>query len=256
MAVIDTKDWLEREFTDPVKIVAKCHEGMSKENTGQFYRYLKKHGMYTPSPRSRKDLDSLIEIDIWGKVEKVFNKYKQLWNGFDIPVFIFPFRNSGSLARTKENKSGLAFKDMMFLFVHPGISEKELEAVFVHEYHHVCRLNKLKGKQGQYTLLDSIIMEGLAENAVSKHVGKEYLAHWTSLYNDRELITYYERYIKERLHTKQTNELHDALLYGKKPYPSMLGYCIGYYMVCKHGLVPVKKSFMMPSREFLKKMDS
>lgn len=256
MAVIDTKDWLEKEFSNPVKIVAKCHDEMFKENTEQFYRYLKKHGMYTPSPRSRKDLDHLIERDIWGKAEKLFEKYKQDWDGLDIPVYIFPLKNAGTLARTKENKSGLAFKDRMFLFVQPGLSDKEFEAVFVHEYHHVCRMNKLNKKKGPYTLLDSIIMEGLAEHAVSKHVGKEYLANWTRLYNDRDLHSYYEQYIKEKLDINQSDELHDALLYGKSPYPSMLGYCTGYYIVCRNGLVPIKKSFLMPSRDFLKKLDS
>ncbi|RFU64131.1 DUF2268 domain-containing protein [Peribacillus glennii] len=254
LAVIDTKEWLENDFTDPVKIASKCSESLSEENSEQFYRYLKKHGMYSPSSRSKKDFHYLLERDIWGKTEHFFNKYKDLWDGFDVPIYIFPLRNQGVLGRAKETKSGLAFKDRMFLFVSPGIIEEELEAVFVHEYHHVCRLNRLKKQSSQSTLLDSIIMEGLAEHAVSKHVGKEHVAGWTRLYSEQQLVSFYEKYLKDRLGIKRSDELHDALLLGKSPYPSMLGYCTGYYLVSNYGLIPIKKSFTIPSRIFVKRL--
>ncbi|MDQ0217532.1 hypothetical protein ELQ35_06665 [Peribacillus cavernae] len=255
MAVINTKEWLENDFAEPLKIVAKCKELFSESNPKPLYKYLQSHGMYSPSSRAKKGLENLIERDIWGATEGIYHKYKELWAGSEIPVYIFPFRESNGLSRTKSNKSGLAFKDKLFLFVHSSISDKELEAVFVHEYHHVCRLNRLKKNPEQYTLLDSMIMEGLAEYAVLKHVGKQYLAKWTSLYDEKELLKYYDRYLKTQLQTKRTEELHDELLLGAKPFPSMLGYCTGYYLVSKAGLVPVKKSFTIFSEEILKKAD-
>jgi uncharacterized protein YjaZ len=256
MAIINTNDWLEKDFADPVKIVRQCMELFLETNPEQLYQYLKQHGMYSPSGRARKGLEHLMKRDIWGKTDSIFKKYNTLWNGFDIPIFIFPIREPGGWTKAKDNKSGLAFKDKMFLFVHSGISDKELEAVFVHEYHHVCRLNLLKKNPEQATLLDSMIMEGLAECAVLKHVGKEYVAKWTSLYEEKELLVYYSRHIKERLHIKRTDRLHDPLLMGIKPYPPMLGYCTGFYMVRKKGLIPVKKSFTIDSEVFETIMDS
>ncbi|WP_180954573.1 DUF2268 domain-containing protein [Bacillus sp. V5-8f] len=255
MAVIDTKEWLEKDFNNPVNILAKCSVSLSKESSDQFYHYLKKHGMYSPSARSKKDFQQLMERDVWGLTDHFFTKYNDIWDGFDIPVYIFPLRNQGLLGRSKETKSGLAFKDRMFLFISPGIGEKELEAVFVHEYHHVCRLNRIIKQPSEYTLLDSIIMEGLAEYAVLKHVGNEQVAHWTRLYTEQELDAFFKKYLKGRLGTRRSDELHDALLLGKRPYPSMLGYCSGYDLVNKHGLIPIKKSFTIPSHVFVEGME-
>jgi uncharacterized protein YjaZ len=256
MAVINTRDLLESDFAKPSKIIEKYNTFISEPDPGQFYQYLKSHGMYTPSLRVKKDLGRLIDEDIWGRTKQIFKKYMQLWDGFDIPVFIFPYRESGGWTRSRSNKSGLAFKDKLFLFVNSSISEKELEAVFVHEYHHVCRLNLLEKNSDKFTLLDSMIMEGLAEFAVSKHVGTEYLAHWTSLYSEKELLTHYQRYLKDRLQTTRTERLHDELLLGIKSYPTMLGYCMGYYLVNKSKLLPVKQTFTISSDAFLTQMDT
>ena len=54
----------------------------------------------------------------------------------------------------------------MFLFLTPSLAEKELEALIVHEYHHICRLKILAKPYHEFTLLDSILMEGFAEYAV------------------------------------------------------------------------------------------
>ncbi|CAH0344475.1 DUF2268 domain-containing putative Zn-dependent protease [Bacillus sp. CECT 9360] len=255
MTVINTREWLENDLANPIEMLKKCNESYTKAELEQYYEYLKRFGMYTPSAKIRQDLDRLIDKDIWGKTKQIFSKYKGLWKGTDIPVYIFPYKGSGRLLRTQDNKSGLAFKDRLFLFIHSTISDKELEAVFVHEYHHVCRLNLLKKSPAKYTLLDSIILEGLAEYAVSKHVGKDYLAKWTSLYGESELLNYYERYLKKKLQTKRSDELHDQLLLGMKPFPSMLGYCAGYYMVKNAGLIPIKKTFTISSEVFLEKME-
>ena len=56
--------------------------------------------------------------------------------------------------------------------------------MLIHEYHHVCRLHHLKKDQKEYTLLDTMIMEGLAERTVGKYLGTKYLANWTKLYQE------------------------------------------------------------------------
>ena len=59
--------------------------------------------------------------------------------------------------------------------------------MFTHEYNHVCRLSKFQKSEEDYVLLDSIILEGLAENAVRERLGEEFLATWTSYYSNEEL---------------------------------------------------------------------
>lgn len=254
MAVINTREWLENDLSNPVAMLRNCDESLTDAQLEQYYEYLTKFGMYTPTAAIKQDLKRLVDKDIWGTTKEFYSKYKDLWKGIDIPVYIFPYKGSGGLLRVKNNKSGLAFQDRLFLFVNSSISERELEAVFVHEYHHVCRLNRLKKAPETFTLLDSMIMEGLAEYAVSKHVGKDYLAKWTFLYKEAELVKLYERHLKQQLQMRRSDPLHDQLLIGMKPYPSMLGYCAGYYMVKQAGLIPIKKTFTISSKAFLKTM--
>lgn len=89
--------------------------------------------------------------------------------------------------RDQNGKSGLAFKDKLFLFLSDQNSDNEIRALLVHEYNHVCRLAKNGKQEENYVLLDSIILEGLAENAVRELVGEEYLAKWTSYYTEGQL---------------------------------------------------------------------
>ena len=98
------------------------------------------------------------EKKVWDQTEIFLKKFRKLWNGPDVPVFLFPAR--GSLFAVSR-KSGVAFQKALFLFVPAEITEKELEVIFVHEYHHVCRLHNMKNMNDS-TLLDTLIMEGLA----------------------------------------------------------------------------------------------
>lgn len=46
--------------------------------------------------------------------------------------------------RGDENKSGVSFPNQLFLFIGEVENDKELEALFIHEYHHVCRIHHQK----------------------------------------------------------------------------------------------------------------
>ena len=51
------------------------------------------------------------------------------------------------------------------------LQKQELQALFAHEYNHVCRIHILKTLD-EMTLLDSLILEGLAEDAVKDLYGE------------------------------------------------------------------------------------
>ncbi|PLS15471.1 hypothetical protein CVD28_22410 [Bacillus sp. M6-12] len=251
MAVINTFEWLERKEVSQKDICSYFQELLNEENPRRLYSHLRNHGMYIEQQGMKRQLEGLMKRNVWELAAKFLHSYQSTWKGPDIPVLIFPLQPKGIFSRRMENKSGLAFRDKLFLFLNPSISDKELEALFVHEYHHVCRLNTFKKNEEDYTLLDAMVMEGLAEQAVKEHVGPEYLAKWTSLYNEKTIRKLYEPYLKNNLHVKNNDPLHDELLYGTNGKPIMLGYCTGYTIVNCNKEIKNLDSFRSMSKVYL-----
>lgn len=256
MSVIRTDQWLQEEFDRPVKICDKLQPYFNGQNANKIYDQLINFGMYRPSRSTWNNLNSMIEEKAWDKVEQLFRKYKNKWNGPDIPVFLFPLEQSGGFfIREEKSKAGVSFPDKMFLFLSQYEDQKEIEALLVHEYHHVCRLNMLNKKLENYTLLDSIIIEGLAEYAVLKNCGREYLASWCRMYTEKELLNFWDKYLKKELVKKKNERGHDELLYGGGRIPKLLGYAAGYNIISKfyekHNY-STKLSFTIPAARYLK----
>ncbi len=251
--MLKTDEWLKKYLNSPLLICSKLKKLFNEDSPQRVYQYLSRNGMYKYSSRSEYDFKLLMKNRVWEKVEGYYKHYKKLWNGPEIPILIFPHTSQGFFS-SKGRKSGLAFKDKMFLFYTPGLSDKELEAVFVHEYHHVCRLNFLKKDINQFTLMDSIILEGLAEHAVLSYVGERHLADWTRFYSAKEIKRIGNTLIKPHLELKKNEELHDQILYGLGRYPRMIGYAAGFHAVShmkeKH-LVTDRATFNKPSETFL-----
>lgn len=256
MGVIRTDQWLKKEFDRPVRICQKLTPYFKGQNANEIYDQLLKFGMYRPSRSAFNNLNWMKEQKTWDKVEQLFNKYQNKWNGPDIPVFLFPIAQPGGIffSREEKSKAGVSFPDKMFLFLSHLDDPKEIEAILVHEYHHVCRLSMLNKKMENYTLLDSIIIEGLAEYAVLKNCGKEYLANWCHMYSEKEVSNYWGKYLKNHLDKKKTERGHDELLYGGGRIPKLLGYAIGYNIVGKYyenHHYSTKLSFTIPAQKYL-----
>lgn len=260
MGIIRTDEWLKEDFDRPVKICESLLPYFKGLKANEIYNLLLKYGMYRPGWRTQKNLESMIENNIWNQVEKIFFKYKTKWSGANIPIFIFPLEQKGGIFFRQEvrNKAGVSFPDKMFLFLSHYDDPKELEALIVHEYHHVCRLRALNKKMEDYTLLDSIIIEGLAEYAVLKNCGKEYVANWCHIYSERELSLFWNHFLKKQLGKKKTERIHDELLYGGGRIPALLGYAAGYNIVrnfFKSENYSTKLSFSIPAANFIEKME-
>lgn len=225
-------------------------------NPQKIYDYLLEFGMYKPSRRSKKNFEELLGRQQWNKIEKIFLKYKKKWDGPDIPIFIFPM-NEGNARLMKEGKgkSGVSFRDKLFLFLTPIEDEKEIEALFVHEYHHVCRMQRQQKDPSEYTLLDSIILEGLAEHAVLMNCGEQYTGEWSRRYSTETLAGYWENGLSEKLFITRKDKMHDQLLFGLGNRPRLLGYAMGFEMVKQYKQrenFTEKASFKIPSKVFTK----
>ncbi|WP_157733743.1 DUF2268 domain-containing putative Zn-dependent protease [Cytobacillus kochii] len=254
MPVIRTDEWLNQHFTDPEKLIEPLLDSFHENEPQRLYQFLSSFGMYSPNRRNKEQFKQLKENRTWEKVELLLNKYRKNWKGPDVPIYLFPIAQGGLFFRTSYVKSGLSFPDKMFLFLAQLEDEKELEALFVHEYHHICRMKRLKKEMAEYTLLDSIVLEGLAEWAVEKSCGKSYRSKWCTEH-DRERIRYYwHKYVKNNIDIKRDNELHDQILFGEGKYPKMLGYSIGYEIVSMYDnekKIKLKESMVIPSKLFL-----
>ncbi|MFD1735301.1 DUF2268 domain-containing protein [Bacillus salitolerans] len=256
MGVIDTKTWLKEYGEKPIKVCEQLKSYFKKMSAKEIYDLLSINGMYRPSIFNRNhQLEPFLEMDYWKVVQKYYTKLRKTWNGPDVPIFIFPVNERQQQIMNEFNgKSGLAFPDKLFLFLKSRVDEREIMALLTHEYHHVCRLKYVSKNERDVTLLDTILLEGLAEQAVRKYCGSQYNASWTAYYTDDELQTFYNEFMKPNKSLRISDEQYFDLLYGLKRYPKMLGYCVGFYIVdqCirKHNL-PFSKMEQLSSEEIL-----
>ncbi|AST90588.1 MULTISPECIES: DUF2268 domain-containing protein [Sutcliffiella] len=232
MPIIQTDKWLQQDYFEPLKLCKRLLLFFEDVTDKELYDYLRSHGMYCPVRGGLETIDSLKEKDVWGIVQEAYKELKKKWNGPTIPVFIFPSDvYNREIQKDFNGKSGVAFKDKLFLFLPEHINKNELKALLTHEYNHICVLRREKKKEDEYTFFDSILIEGLAESAVKDQLGEAYVSKWTNYYNNETCNKYYLQFVVPNLHVKNYEKEHMNLLYGKRGYPKMLGYCIGYYLI-------------------------
>jgi uncharacterized protein YjaZ len=229
MAVIRTDALLLKHYDEPLVVCKRLLRYIPFASEKEVYTYLKMQGMYEPVSGGKDSVKNLQESRLWSKLQREFESLSTWLEGPDIPIFIFPLYRLFALER-KVNKNGMATKEVILLFGELNITLQEWKALLTHEYHHVVRMHVLEGKEND-TLLDSMIMEGLAEYAVYERLGESYNAEWTKLYTKEEAISMWRRLIRKKQETKKNTKQHDILLNGLGFYPAMFGYNIGYYIV-------------------------
>ncbi|WP_233269903.1 DUF2268 domain-containing protein [Heyndrickxia camelliae] len=253
--VIRTDKWLDESFYNPEEMLSKSKGSSNEKRNRGFYQYLKGFGMYQPSNFNKNIFEALKKGSYWQKVDRLYDKYKKLWNGPEVNIYIFPINGANrQLIRQTNGKSGVTFEKNLYLFLSPLQDSKELEALFVHEYHHATRMHHLNKRPLDYTLLDSLILEGLAETAVEEYCGEEYLAEWTRGYSERHLQRFWKSDFKERLTINRRNWMHDDLLFGRKFVPRMMGYAIGYKIISeykKYHEFSIERTISAPSEDLL-----
>jgi len=235
MTVIRTDQWLEDLHDQPIKVIGKLKPYFKKEvDSEDIYDYLCHHGMYRKKLTTHF-VEDLRQFRWWDIISNEERRLKQYWKGPTIPIFIFPSdATNRKIMKEYNGKSGLAFNDKLFLFLSPQNEEKEIKSLFIHEYNHVCRLANIKSNEEEVTLLDSIILEGMAENAVREQVGEDYVAPYVNYYSEHELMKMWEKIIKPNLSIMRNEKKHFQLLYGQGFYPKMAGYCVGYFLIKKY----------------------
>ncbi len=247
MSVISTDQWLDAYVTNKKEsmesniklqrdlLCKKLEHYYLSANSHEIHSHLVQHGFFLPSLLDKPIIESMSKKKIWTIVEEEWKQLRMEWKGPNIPIFIFPSNIRNKQIRNDFNGiAGLAHRDKVFLFVTGHTTSTELKALITHEYNHVCRLEYLNQNEDKINLLDSLIIEGLAEMAVNERLGKECLAKWTSEYSLKAALKNWEKWIKPNLETKKSDSLHNQLLYGKGPYPSWVGYNVGFHLVSSY----------------------
>lgn len=235
MSIIRTDQWLEDFYEQPIKLCEKIKEFFDGAQAYEIYHYLTLYGMYRPYKNGKDQVRKFRENKVWEIVQNEEQQLQKIWEGPDVPVFIFPSDTKNKQFKNDFNgKSGLAFKNKLFILISEDTPEKELRALFTHEYNHVCRLCKFQKDEEDYVLLDTIILEGLAENAVLERYGEEFISAWSSCYSAGELEKIWSSLVYPNRNLFKADLKHQEILYGLGPYPKMTGYCVGYYLVRKY----------------------
>ncbi|WP_428911589.1 DUF2268 domain-containing protein [Niallia sp. Krafla_26] len=235
MSVIETDKWLLESYNRPIEICEKLRLFFDGVYASEIYDYLLLHGMYDPLTNGKDQITKLQRKQVWEIVQHEVQILQKLWKGPDIPIFIFPSDTRNEIMKKEFNgKAGLSFKDKIFLFISEENHEAEIRSLLTHEYNHVCRLTYYSKVEDDYTLLDTIILEGLAENAVRERIGEKFMSSWTSYYTDKELQIMWEKFMAPNRTILKTDPKHHEILYGSALYPKMAGYSVGYFLVKKY----------------------
>lgn len=273
MAVVQTSKWLDAYMakkdkeTSKIKVRKHHQEQISGRlkpyfhhaNTVEIHEHLLRNGLFLPSPDDKSIIKSLKEKNCWETVKTSLTKLRKDWHGPDVPVFILPSNvQNRKLQADFNGLSGLSYPDKVFLFVTPYNKKVELEKLLIHEYNHVCRLKHLDKSEANMDLLDSIVLEGLAEMAVEERLGKEHLAKWATLYPSKTALYHWEKWLQPNCTVKRAERRHYELLYGKGFIPRWAGYNAGYHMVSSYVAntnSTIEQMLDVPAETILKESD-
>lgn len=212
-------------------VMKKLLHYFPKYTEDSLYKYLLSHGLSNLSIECKKDMELLFEKNTWKSLSEEFEQLRRDFNGPDLPIFILPcHRTRNMFKNTVYHRGGIAHKNCICLFLSPIEGILQHKAVLLHEYHHIVRLTKLY-KNKKVTLLDAMILEGLAETAVLEKYGEEVQAPWTKQYSSKQCEFYYNKYLVDHLQLTSNEDGFSKYLYGGNGIPKLLGYSVGYDIV-------------------------
>ncbi|WP_165763769.1 DUF2268 domain-containing protein [Halalkalibacter urbisdiaboli] len=233
------KQWLakrngiEKYKLQQQTIIYPLAERFQTEDIQGFHHYLNHLGLFSADTNIESTLETFFNKNWWYIVQDQFERLKKKWGGPDIPIYLFPVEAKHPIITVDLGKKmGLTLPKLIILFIDGLIKEDDVRALVTHEYHHACRLSNTEETEETIPLVESMLMEGLAELAVNEEVGKHALAGWTSYYDDTWQDTWFERWLKPHLFLKGRDN-HYLYLYGASTLgiPKWLGYYWGYLVV-------------------------
>ncbi|MBN8211153.1 hypothetical protein JI666_20755 [Bacillus sp. NTK071] len=130
-----------------------------------------------------------------------------------------------------------------------------IKSVVTHEYHHHWRISALGLKEDGETLLDRMVLEGLAEHFVMVRLGDEYLGPYKDALSETQAKTIWESTYRKHINDKGTTT--DIYMFGSDDMdvPFWGGYSIGFYLIKwflnKNKDLSIKDLTLVPSNKFI-----
>jgi len=146
-------------------------------------------------------------------------------------VFVFPWFPSDKESLFNGSFGFAAYSCVLHLFIAPDIFTKESVADSVaHEINHTISYYHHFDRYAQWSLLDHMANEGLAEN-FREDVLKTKPSPWaTALSEQKAFELLKEIYL---LLNSKDSKTHRAVLFGNDKYERWTGYSVGYWLVKK-----------------------
>ncbi|SDZ85829.1 Uncharacterized protein YjaZ [Thalassobacillus cyri] len=232
---------------------------LSKIPPAELQAILLKHGLFEPFEwkHIHRSVREMEKRDIWKIVEEEYHRLKRKWHGPEAPIYIYPIARAQQPAgRRPIEKSGVSFKECLFLFLAPDTPLLEIKALLAHEYNHMCRFSRSNLDETRLPLKEVLVMEGLAENAVQELYGEKLLAPWTRNYRNNRVREIWKRHFQTALHV-QGQEKHQKFLYGKGngSLPRWIGYQIGFQIITsyqeRHGRLTTRELLTKTADELI-----
>ncbi|GAB2568631.1 DUF2268 domain-containing putative Zn-dependent protease [Gracilibacillus alcaliphilus] len=194
-------------------------------------QHLLNHGMFAPHTETDQIVEWLKQ-PFHQKVQKALVKCQQMWSGPDTDVFILPSNEEAKEFKQWYNSNaGLSYPDKLLLFLQKEASNGEILALIIHEYSHICRLNHFSKKESEYTVLDAVILEGIAEWLVRKYLGETYGNKRLTVLSDNEFQRLWQKWISPTQELTRDHPQHNIIMYGRRGTPKNIGYVIGFHLI-------------------------
>lgn len=146
-------------------------------------------------------------------------------------IFIFPWFPTEKESTFNGSFGFAAYSCVLHLFVTPGIfTEESIADSVVHEINHTVSYYYHFDRYAQWSLLDHIVNEGLAEN-FREDVLKTKSAPWAIALSEQKAFEILKE-IYPKLNSKD-DKIHQAILFGNDKYERWTGYSVGYWLVKK-----------------------
>lgn len=173
-----------------------------------------------------------------------------------VHVFIFPWLGTQYEHKLKGVNGFTVYLGTMHLYISDDkFSVKELKATIVHELNHVIAYHHHNTIATERTLLESMVLEGMADVFRESIIGGEVSA-WSSALNEQECHNYLES-LKYSLDSKDYRLYNEVFFGAEGKYKKWTGYALGYrifksFFTANHGLSWPEIMRMKPKDIFLR----
>jgi len=208
-----------------------------------------------------EDLKEISRILSRSKIEKrilaLLKECEHVLPTSQVNVFIFPLARTRKNMKVVDDLYGVTaytpWQKNFLLFIHPQRGwKKYFDLTVVHEYNHSVRMHYFKPNENR-TILDHIVLEGLADNFVKRVTG--FIPTWAKPFQKKTEKKILKK-IKGRIFNKvDYYNFHENLgiMFGDKEFPHWAGYRIGFSIVSnflRKNPVTFEKLVKMDSADF------